>query len=172
MPAEHLADEQVRTQMGIPTSLTFKTKPELGLELLAQHLAAGIAIPWCTADAVYGRDRKLRGFCENNGVGYVLGVPCSFQITLTAGVTMRADATLKILSHRTWQIVSCGPGSKDRYYAFAWLSTISPHHLVLIRRSLAKPSEVAYFYCFIPEYTPATLSVLVAVCGRRWTVVM
>ncbi len=157
--------------MGIPTSLSFNTKPELGLELLAQHLAAGIDIGWCTADAVYGRDRKLRRFCEDNGVGYVLGVPCSFQITLAVGVTMRADATLKMLSRRAWQVVSCGPGSKgDRCYAFAWLGTASPRHFLLIRRSLAKPSEVAYFYCFVPEHTPATLGVLVAVCGRRWTV--
>jgi len=111
--AEHLADEQVRTQMGIPASLTFKTKPELGLELLAQHVAAGIAIPWCTADAVYGRDRKLHGSFENNGVGYVMGVPCSFQITL-AGVTMCADATLKMLSQRTWQVVSCRIGLERR----------------------------------------------------------
>jgi len=171
VPAEHLADDQVRTQMGIPTSLSFNTKPELGLELLAQHLAAGIDIGWCTADAVYGRDRKLRRFCEDNGVGYVLGVPCSFQITLAVGVTMRADATLKMLSRRAWQVVSCGPGSKgDRCYAFAWLGTASPRHFLLIRRSLAKPSEVAYFYCFVPEHTPATLGVLVAVCGRRWTV--
>src|SRR5262245_34724668 len=38
VPAEHLADEQTRTQMGIPASLSFSTKPELGLELLARHV--------------------------------------------------------------------------------------------------------------------------------------
>ncbi len=76
-PAEHLADQPTRAAMGIPASAVFKPKPELGLELLTEHASAGIPVPWCTADAVYGRDRKLRGFCEANGIGYALGVPCS-----------------------------------------------------------------------------------------------
>jgi hypothetical protein len=46
MPAEHLADEQIRPQMDIPTSLIFKAKPGLGVVLLAQRVDAGIAIPW------------------------------------------------------------------------------------------------------------------------------
>jgi hypothetical protein len=58
VPGEQLADDQVRTEIGIPASLAFKTKPELGLDLLAEYVAAGIDVPWCTADAVYGRDRK------------------------------------------------------------------------------------------------------------------
>ncbi len=64
---------------------------------------------------MYGRDRKLRGFCENNGIGYVLGVPCSFQIALTAGLTMRVDATLKIMvaSRRDGPVgPAAGPGAR------------------------------------------------------------
>jgi SRSO17 transposase len=171
VPAEQLADERQRARMGIPAAAVFKTKPELGLELLTEQLTAGITIDWCTADAVYGRDRTLRGFCERNGVGYVLGVPCSWQVQLASGVAMRADATLAILTPRAWQVVSCGPGSKgERRYAFAWLATASPRRFLLIRRSLAKPTEMAYFTCFIPDHLPATLGVLVAVAGRRWTV--
>jgi SRSO17 transposase len=128
-------------------------------------------VPWCTADAVYGRDRKLRSFCQQHGIGYTLGVPCSFQVTLASRTSMRVDATLKILTRQAWQVASCGPGSKgERRYAWAWLSTASPRQFLLIRRSLTKPTEVAYFYCFVPDGTPATLGVLVAVCGRRWTV--
>jgi SRSO17 transposase len=171
IPAEHVADEQLRDQMGIPTDLEFKTKPELGQEILAEHVDAGIDVGWCTADAVYGRDRKLREYCEGNDIGYVLGVPCSFRVTPNSATTLRVDATLKLLGRQAWQVASCGPGSKgERRYAFAWLSTTSPRHFLLIRRSLAKPAEVAYFYCYVPEHRPATLGVLVAVAGRRWTV--
>jgi SRSO17 transposase len=112
VPTEHLADEQVRTQMGIPASLEFKTKPELGLELLAECLTADVRVPWCTADAVYGRDRKLRGFCERTGIGYALGVPCSFQVSLAPGITTRSDATLKFLNRRAWQMDSVGRAPK------------------------------------------------------------
>jgi hypothetical protein len=171
IPAEHVADEQLRDQMGIPTDLEFKTKPELGQEILAEHVDAGIDVGWCTADAVYGRDRKLREYCEGNDIGYVLGVPCSFRVTPNSATTLRVDATLKLLGRQAWQVASCGPGSKgERRYAFAWLSTTSPRHFLLIRRSLAKPAEVAYFYCYVPEHRPATLGVLVAVAGRSWTV--
>jgi SRSO17 transposase len=43
--------------------------PELGQDILAEHVDAGIDIGWCTADAVYGRDRKLREYCEGHGIG-------------------------------------------------------------------------------------------------------
>jgi SRSO17 transposase len=171
VPAEQLADEQVRAAMGIPNGLPFKTKPELGMELLAECVTAGVQLSWCAADAVYGRDRKLRECCQRHGIGYVLGVPCSFQVTLNPQTTLRVDATLRLLDRRAWQVASCGPGSKgERRYAWAWLSTTSPRHFLLIRRSLSKPTEVAYFYCYVPEHIPATLGVLVAVAGRRWTV--
>jgi SRSO17 transposase len=43
VPAEHLADQQ-RTRIGIPAGTVFKTKPQLGLELLAEQVAAGVHI--------------------------------------------------------------------------------------------------------------------------------
>jgi SRSO17 transposase len=171
VPAEQLADPATRIRMGIPADLRFATKPELGLALLAECVSAGVSVPWCTADAVYGRDRNLRRYCERQGIGYVLGVPCSFQVTLNPVTMLRVDAALTLVDHQAWQVVSCGPGSKgERRYAWAWLATTSPRHFLLIRRSLTKPAEVAYFFCFTPEHTPATLGVLVAVAGRRWTV--
>jgi hypothetical protein len=58
----------------------------------------------------------------------------------------------------------------ERRYAWAWLATASPRHFLLVRRSLTKPTDLAYFYCYVPEHTPATLGVLVAVTGQRWTI--
>jgi SRSO17 transposase len=171
IPAEQLDDPSVRTAMGIDADHEFKTKPGLGTELLIDALDAGVRVPWCTADAVYGRDRVLRETCEQCGIGYSLGVPCSFTIRLPSGSRVRADAVLKILTPASWQIASCGPGSKgERRYAWAWLATASDRHFLLIRRSLSRPTELAYFYCYVPEHTPATLGVLVAVTGRRWTI--
>jgi hypothetical protein len=45
MPAEQLADDAQRTALGIPSDLEFKTKPQLGAELLADAVTAGIAVP-------------------------------------------------------------------------------------------------------------------------------
>ncbi len=171
IPTEHLGDEATRTSMGIDPGHEFKTKPQLGAELLTDAADAGVRVDWCTADAVYGRDRGLREECEKRGIGYSLGVPCSFRIRLPSKAVVRVDATLRLIPARAWQVASCGPGSKgDRRYGFAWLGTASPRHFLLIRRSLTKPTDLAYFYCYVPEHTPATLGVLVAVTGRRWTI--
>ncbi len=123
IPAEHLDDQTIRSRMGIDSDHEFKTKPQLGVELLVNAVNAGVRVDWCTADAVYGRDRGLREECENRGIGYSLGVPCSFRIRLASGTVLRADATLKLLTTRAWQVASCGPGSKgDRRYAWAWIA--------------------------------------------------
>ena len=100
IPAEQLGDDATRTAMGIDADHQFTTKPQLGTDLLTDALDAGVRVHWCTADAVYGRDRVLRETCEKRGVGYSLGVPCSFRIQLSSGTSVRADATLKILSAR------------------------------------------------------------------------
>jgi SRSO17 transposase len=88
--------------MGIDPDHEFATKPQLGADLLTDALDAGVRVDWCTADAVYGRDRGLREECEKRRIGYSLGVPCSFRIRLPSGTTIRADAALKILTARAW----------------------------------------------------------------------
>ena len=97
-------------------------------------------------------------------------MPCSFRIRLPSGLKVRADAAVKLASGG-WQVASCGPGSKgDRRYDWTWLATSSPRHFLLIRRSLRKPAELAYFYCWVPPNVSATLRVLTTVTGRRWTI--
>jgi SRSO17 transposase len=157
--------------MGIPDDLEFRTKPQLGADLLVDAVTAGVRVDWCTGDAVYGRDRALREACEQRGIGYSLGVPCSFRVRLPSGLKLRADAAVKLAATGGWQVASCGPGSKgDRRYQWAWLATASDRHFLLIRRSLRKPAELAFFYCWVPAGVPATLRVLTAVTGRRWTI--
>jgi len=53
-----------------------------------------------------------------------------------------------------WSLASAG-SKGDRSYAWAWLATASPRHFLLVRRSLTKPNELAYFYCWVPPGHPA-----------------
>jgi SRSO17 transposase len=171
VPAEHLTDPARCTLMGLPDKHAFATKPQLATDMILEALAADVPAAWCTADAVYGRDRALREACEQHSIGYSLGVPCSFRIALASGEQLRVDTVTDRLPTESWQISSCGPGSKgDRFYAWAWVATTSTRHFLLVRRSLTKATDRAYFYCFVPEQTPATLTNLVAVTGRRWTI--
>ncbi len=54
-----------RQEAGVPEEVTFATKPHLAQRLLARALAAGLQVPWVTADEVYGSDPRLRRWLED-----------------------------------------------------------------------------------------------------------
>jgi SRSO17 transposase len=171
LPKEWASDPARRERAGVPTDVVFKTKPQLAVDILTDLHTAGVLPPWVAGDEVYGRDPTLRGFCEDRGVGYVFGVPCSFTVRLTSGREVRADQALKLVPATAWNRASCGPGSKgDRTYDWAWIATASPRHHLLVRRNLTDPTDQAYFSCHVPEGRPATLGTLVKIAGRRWPV--
>jgi SRSO17 transposase len=171
LPQEWTDNPERRAQAGIDDAVTFRTKPQLALDLLTALHHAGKAPPWATGDEVYGRDGALRGFCEKHDIGYVFEVACSFRIQLTSGPSIRADHAVKLLQPDAWNHRSAGPGSKgERRYAWAWLATTSPRHHLLVRRSLSDPTELAYFYTWVPDDRPVTLPTLVRVAGMRWPV--
>ena len=171
LPSEWFADPARRKAAAAPEHVVFKTKPALAIDILTDLHGAGLLPPWVTGDAVYGKDAGLRGFCEQHRVGYVFGVPCSFAVTLTSGRRVRADQALKLVPPQWWNRASCGAGSKgDRTYGWAWIATTSSRHHLLVRRNLTDPAEVAFFYCHVPDGSPATLPILVAIAGRRWPI--
>ena len=171
VPEQHLTGPATRDMMGIPGHLQPATKPQLGAQMLAETLDAGIEVPWAAADEVYGQDPGLRELCEEPGAGYVPGVACSFHLTLPSGARMRADQALKKVPRRAWTITSCGAGSKgERRYAYAWIAAKDRRRHLLIRRNLHDPARTGYFWCFVPEGRPVSLPILAKVCGRRWTV--
>ena len=110
-------------------------------------------------DEVYGRSGSLRRACEKAGKGYVLAVPVNFAVRLPSGRTAAVSAIAAIVPAAAWETRSCGPGCKGRRdYAWAWAATASPQHWMLVRRSLADPSDLAFYYCHVPQGRPATLT--------------
>ncbi len=171
LPQDWAGDPERRKRAGVPEAVVFRTKPQLAVEILTDLDTAGVLPPWVSADEVYGRDPDLRAFCEDRGVGYVLGIPCSFTVTLTSRRKVRADQALKLVPATAWTRASCGPGSKgDRTYAWAWIATASPRHHLLVRRNLTDPTDQAYFTCYVPQGQAITLGTLVRVAGLRWPV--
>jgi len=73
-----------------------------------------------------------------------------------------------------WRRLSAGDGAKGpRLYDWVRLPLIAPlvagwARWVLLRRSVADPTDVTAFVCFAPD--GATLADLVRVAGSRWTV--
>jgi SRSO17 transposase len=74
IPEEWCEDAERRRRAKIPTEVQFKTKPELGVELV--ECAAGWEIPKAPVlgDQAYGENTKLRDRLDDAGCEYVLSV--------------------------------------------------------------------------------------------------
>jgi SRSO17 transposase len=169
IPAEHISDPVKSLVMGLPEDLVFRTKGQLAIDLLTEVFADGIALDFVCGDEVYGSCTQLRAFCEARGQAYVLRVPSNFHLTLAKEVQLPCkQAAARLTGARRWEIRSAGKGSKGaRWYAWAWIATISPRHYLLIRRHRAT-GELAYHYCYVPEGQVVSLSRLIRAAGLRW----
>jgi SRSO17 transposase len=171
LPKQWCKDSGRREQAKVPGEVEFKTKTEQGTEMVTDAVAAGTPFGWAAGDEVYGRSRKLREACEDAGKGYVFAVPVNFKVRLPSGRRATVASLARLIPAAAWEIRSCGRGCKGhRDYDWAWAATSSPTHHVLIRRSLADPSELAFFYCHAPAGRPVSLPALISVAGKRWPV--
>jgi SRSO17 transposase len=171
LPKSWCADRARRKQARVPDEAEFATKPALGTAMITGAASAGVPFAWVAADEVYGRSSTLRQACEKDGKGYVFAVPVNFTVTLPSGCKSTVAAVARLIPATAWETRSCGRGCKGhRGYAWAWAATASPRHWVLTRRSPSDPSDLAFFYCHVPEGRPVSLPVLIWLAGKRWPV--
>jgi len=172
IPAEQVTDPVTSLVTGLPLGLEFRTKGELAIDLCTGCYAGGLVFDAACGDEVYGSCPQLREFFEGHGQAYVLRVASSFPLTLAPGTTVTCAQAARTLlkSTRRWEIRSAGAGSKgQRWYAWAWLATRSPHHHLLIRRHL-RTGELAFHYCYVPGGQLLTRPQLIRAAGLRWPV--
>jgi SRSO17 transposase len=171
LPESWASDRGRCREAGIGDEVAFATKPELARQMVGRAVAAGVPFSWFAADEVYGQNPGLRDWLEENGISYVMAVPCSQRCATAAG-QLRADELAGRVPARGWQALSCGDGSKGpRLYDWALVRLAGGRHL-LVRRSLVPDAkgrlELAFFLCSAPAGT--TLAELAAVAGARWAV--
>lgn len=169
LPEEWASDSPRRLQAGVPEEIEFATKPKLGLNMLERAFEAGVKLAWVTGDEVYGKDRKLRLWLENQAQPFVLAVPCNEP--LWAGFKqVRADK----LPLSAWRTLRAGAGAKgQREYEWACVPLVPPlqedmRRWMLVRRSLSDPTELAYYAVFGPK--DSCLEDFVKVAGSRWKI--
>jgi SRSO17 transposase len=173
LPKEWAMDSERRTTAKVPADLQFATKPELARQMLERAFAANVPCAWVTGDSMYGGDRRLRLWLEEQQRWFVLGIAkneplwCSFEQRC-------ADDWAATVPDEAWQRLSCGKGAKGpREYAWAlvplprWGQSPAVLHALLVRRSLTD-GELAYFVVFAPAGT--SLQILVTIAGLRWTI--
>ncbi|GAB3595117.1 hypothetical protein GCM10027580_18310 [Corynebacterium faecale] len=156
---------------GIPGERGFAAKPDLAVTMITRALNAGVPARWVTGDSVYGQSYRLRKQLEARGVFYVLAVIAKQGFI---GTEYRAEDLINSLSGRSWRTRSAGDGAKG-HRSYAWArarinGARDPHaeYWLLARRSLADPSNIAYFICHTPRRV--ALAEMVRVAGTRWAI--
>jgi SRSO17 transposase len=172
IPREQASDPVTALAAGLPPGLAFRTKGQLAIDVLAGAYADGVTFDFICGDQVYGASTGLREYLEARGQAYVLRVASSFMATLATETRLTCAQAVKRLlrDKRRWEVRSAGQGSKgQRWYAWAWLGTVSPRHCLLIRRHL-KTGELAFCYCYVPAGQVMTKARLIRAAGLRWPV--
>jgi SRSO17 transposase len=174
LPQDWMADAARCDEAGIPATVSFATKPQLAQQLLARTIAAQVPFAWVTGDEIYGGDRTLRVWLEQQQVPFVLAIRKNDSLWGPEFVPLTAEAILAQVPAEAWQRLSAGQGAKGpRWYDWVRVRlgrwpTPGWEHWLLVRRSRHDPKEIAYYVVFAPSGT--LLETLVAVAGRRWTV--
>ncbi len=175
LPKEWAEDAVRRAEAGVPEDVGFATKPQLAKSMLKRALEAGVPASWVTADEVYGNDRRLRLWLEQEQMSHVLAIKSTEALWTDSGfVQVGAAALAAEVPSDHWVRRSCGDGAKGpRIYDWTRVS-IRPlkepgkGYWLLVRRSVAKPEELAYYVCFGPAET--AIEELVRVVGTRWAI--
>ena len=173
LPAAWIDDRERCRRAGIPDDRAFATTPVLARQMLERTRAAGVALVWITGDSIYGDDRSLRQWLEQQGQAYVLAVTGKERVWIDqrqhAIKTLLAD-----LPPTGWERISAGMGSKGpRWYDWQRIALTNPAQpgwvrWLLVRRTLTDPSATTAYLAFAPP--SSSVADLVRVAGMRWTV--
>ncbi len=160
LPREWTGDPLRCAEAGIPPDVPFRTKPQLARAMLERALTAGVPFRWVTGDEVYGGDVRLRVWLEAHDLPHVLAVKRNeppWVNTDRGPHQVAAEAIAAQIPAGAWRHLSAGAGSKGpRVYAWArwpirpW-SDPERGDWLLVRRSLADPTDRAYYVCYGPR---------------------
>lgn len=176
LPLDWCEDADRRQAAHIPEGVRFQTKLELATQMIKRVERAKATIDWVVADSVYGGNLDLRLFLEAHHYHYVLAVACNEPVAFqTPQGCRREEAVLVesfVASQMAWWRLSMSEGTKGPRL-FDWATVPMLHrwqddgcHFLLIRRTIADPTDKRYYFVFAPADTP--LSVMVTAIGARW----
>ena len=74
LPQGWAGDWERRREAGVPAEVVFRIKGQLAQVMIARAVAAGVPFGWVAGDTVYGNDRRLRRWLEEQGLPHVLAV--------------------------------------------------------------------------------------------------
>ncbi len=177
LPQVWAKDGEQRREAGVPEGVAFRTKGQLARVMIGRALAAHVPFGWVAGDTVYGNDRRLRWWLEEQEVPYVLAVKSNEPLWTDregGSAQVAARRLAQGIPEEDWQRLSAGEGSKGpRLYDWGRVS-LRPWsepdqgYWLLVRCSITDPEDLAYYACFGASDT--LLMELVRVAGTRWII--
>ena len=193
LPEEWCEDKERREEAGVPENVVFRTKPELGVEMIRTAVNEEIPFQWVGGDSVYGDSPTFVQGVRELGKWYVLDVSSEAYVWLsqpkvgkpgprggrgkpkTKPISVAAAAAQ--LSPSSFKRITVSEGSQGPIvYEYAvmtvWFSeegypTDEPERL-LVRRSLNQEPEVKYHRSNAPS--KVGLQRLAEQRACRWTI--
>jgi SRSO17 transposase len=198
LPEEWAADRPRREEAGVPEAVVFRTKPELGLEMVRQAFERGLPFRWVTADSVYGDSPTFVQGVRELGKWYVVDTSADARVWLsqpevipagtrgprgrpttqprTATKPERVDEVVARLPAQAWKRMVVAEGSqgpRNFEYAFLWVwfsegGLPSGRERLLVRRSLSQQTDVKCHRSNAPAEVASER--LAQVRGGHWSV--
>lgn len=172
LPEAWANDRDRRAAAKVPEDVRFATKPQLAQHMIERAVAAQVPFAWITADEVYGGNRGLRVWLEQQELHFVLAVRCNEYVWPDVTGQMTVEQLAATVQAQDWRTLSAGDGTKGpRLYDWVRIPLLSwqmaAERWLLLRRSRSD-GKLAYYVCYAPRGTD--LPTLVRVAGTRWTV--
>src|SRR5947209_1515135 len=196
LPEEWILDKKRRLEAGIPRSVTFRTKPQIALDLHARVRAAGeVSFDWLAFDELYGRNEDFLAALEQRQQLYVGEVPVTTTVWTKDPATQLPEycgrgrqprqplrdsvrsvkEVAEALPAESWQVLCLREGSGEPVaLEFAAVRVWAmrdrqpgPPIWVLIRRPVGGAGEVKYYVSNAPGQTPLAVLALVSGCRVR-----
>src|ERR671917_1359742 len=126
LPRAWTDDRERARDAGIGDDVGFATKPELARRMLTRALDAGVPVGWLTADEIYGQDKRLRVWCEQHGLPYVLATRSNDTVATIDWRQRRVRALVAEVDESAWQRCSAGAGAHSlRLYDWARIELLA-----------------------------------------------
>ncbi|WP_235953671.1 IS701 family transposase [Noviherbaspirillum galbum] len=172
LPREWAEDEDRRQAAKIPDHIEFNTKPQLAQQMIGRAVAAKVPFAWITGDEVYGDNRSLRVWLEQNDLHFVLATRSNSHVWTQQLRQATVETLGNTVTEADWQTLSAGDGTKGpRWYDWVRIPLLSWQMLgerwLMLRRSRSD-NKLAYYVCYVPAGTD--LQTMVQVAGMRWMV--
>ena len=80
LPEDWAEDPKRREACGVPEDFVFKTKAELGLEMILHARENNVPFGWVGMDSFYGRQSWLRDRIDSEGMVYIADLPSDTRV--------------------------------------------------------------------------------------------